>query len=85
MRFKTASLCLFFLLCLGGANLFAQPVDPASAQAENSMQRALDHYSAGKLNEAAGLLRGFVISHADSGLVDQAYYYLARIHHDLDG
>jgi len=61
----------------------AQPIAAASSPADNAMQRALDHYSAGKLNEAAGLLRGFIISYADSDLANQAYYYLARIHQDL--
>lgn len=83
MRFKIASLFLFLLLCLGVTALMAQPVDSTLSPAESAIQRALDHYSAGKLNEAAGLLRGFVISHSDSALVDQAYYYLARVHQDL--
>lgn len=83
MRFKIASLSFLFLLCLGVATLYAQPLESPLSPAENAMQRALDHYSAGKVNEAAGLLRGFVVSHSDSELIDQAYYYLARTHQDL--
>jgi ABC-type branched-subunit amino acid transport system substrate-binding protein len=84
MRFKMASLLLFTLLGLCASSVLAQPLDSAKSQTDVAMQRALDHYRAGKLNEAAGLLRGFVISHPDSERVNQAYYYLARIHHDLE-
>ena len=72
---------VLLLSCCAGAAL-AQPTGPP--QADIAMQRALDHYQAGKLNEAAGLLRGFIISQADSDRINEAYYYLARIHHDLD-
>ena len=62
----------------------AQASTTPVAQTNSAMQRALDHYHAGKLNEAAGLLRGLIVSQPDSELVNQAYYYLARIHRDLD-
>jgi ABC-type branched-subunit amino acid transport system substrate-binding protein len=83
MRFKISSLLLFLLLCLGAPAAAAPSTPPAATQGSAAMQRALDHYHAGKLNEAAGLLRGFVVSQPDSELIDQAYFYLARIHHDL--
>ncbi len=83
MRFKISCLSLLLLLSFGVPILAAQPVATGAAQSSNAIQRALDHYHAGKLNEAAGLLRGFVISQPDSSLIDQAYFYLARIHRDL--
>lgn len=76
-------ICLALLaLCLC-TTVAAQPAKPLPSPAELALQRALDHYNSGKLNEAAGLLRGFVVSQPDSALIDQAYYYLARIHHDM--
>ncbi len=83
MRFIVC-LASFILLSLGVSNVIAQPGETAGSQSDVAMQRALDHYQAGKLNEAAGLLRGFVVSQPDSNLTNQAYYYLALIHHDLD-
>jgi len=82
MRFKTATVCLLLLLSFGLCTALAQPT--VSSQADIAMQRALDHYHAGKLNEAAGLLRGFVVSQSDSDRINQAYYYLALVHRDLD-
>ena len=82
MRFRVATVWLLLLLSFGVCNALAQPTVPS--QADIAMQRALDHYHAGKLNEAAGLLRGFIISQSDSDRINEAYYYLARIHHDLD-
>lgn len=82
MRFRTATLCLLLLLSFGVCTTLAQP--KVSSQADIAMQRALDHYHAGKLNEAAGLLRGFVVSQSDSDRINQAYYYLALVHRDLD-
>ncbi len=82
MRFRTATVCLLLLLSFGVCTALAQPT--ASSQADIAMQRALDHYHAGKLNEAAGLLRGFVVSQSDSDRINQAYYYLALVHRDLD-
>ena len=82
MRFRVATVWLLLLLSFGVCTALAQPTVPS--QADIAMQRALDHYHAGKLNEAAGLLRGFVISQSDSDRINEAYYYLARIHHDLD-
>ena len=82
MRFRVATISLLLLLSFGVCNALAQPTEPT--QADIAMQRALDHYHAGKLNEAAGLLRGFIISQSGSDRINEAYYYLARIHHDLD-
>jgi ABC-type branched-subunit amino acid transport system substrate-binding protein len=82
MRFSYAIAWLLLLLSCTVGSAFAQPYEPT--QADVAIQRALDHYHAGKLNEAAGLLRGFIISQSDSDRIDEAYYYLARIHHDLD-
>ncbi len=84
MRVKIVNLLLLMLLTVSVSNVLAQPSAAAVSQTDIAMQRALDHYHSGKLNEAAGLLRGFVISRPDSNQIDQAYYYLARIHHDLD-
>jgi tetratricopeptide (TPR) repeat protein len=91
MRFKIVNLTLLTLLCFTLSSVFAQQSEllPQSTEApasqdEIAIQRALEHYRAGKLNEATGLLRGFVISQPDSELTNQAYYYLARIHSDLD-
>jgi len=83
MRVKIFSLSLLLLLSLSVAALAVQPVETTATPASTALQRALDHYHVGKLNEAAGLLRGFVISQPDSALIDQAYFYLARIHRDL--
>lgn len=83
MQFRIASLLLLFLLTLSTVEVSAQPSAGGPAQAEASIKRALDHYHAGKLKEAAGLLRGFVISQPASELINQAYFYLARIHADL--
>lgn len=84
MRFQIFSLSLLILLSVGVSSTLAeQPEETTVSQAEVAMQRAVDHYHAGQLNEAAGLLRGFIVSHSDSELVDQAYYYLASIHDDL--
>jgi ABC-type branched-subunit amino acid transport system substrate-binding protein len=83
MRFKIASLFLLILLCGGTSALLAQPVETTGSAAETAMQRALDHFQAGKLNEAAGLLRGFIVGHPDSDLINQAYFYLARVHQEL--
>lgn len=84
MRFKVVSVSLLMLLSFGASNPLAQSTETTVSQTDVAMQRALDHYHSGKLNEAAGLLRGFVISQPDSERVNQAYYYLARIHHDLE-
>jgi len=82
MRFKTATVCLLLLLSFGLCSALAQSA--MSSQADIAMQRALDHYHNGKLNEAAGLLRGFLVSQSDSERINEAYYYLARVHQDLD-
>lgn len=84
MRLKIFSLSLFVLCCICVFQVSAQPYDSASSSAEVALQRALEQYHAGKLLEAAGLLRGFVISYQDTEEVKQAYYYLARIHRDLN-
>ena len=83
MRLKIFCLSMLLLLSFGVSALAAQPVQTTATQSSTAIQRALDHYQAGKLNEAAGLLRGFVISQPDSSLINQAYFYLARIHRDL--
>ena len=82
MRFRVVIAWLLLLLCCGAGGAFAQSTEPT--QADTAMQRALDHYHAGKLKEAAGLLRGFIISQADSNRINDAYYYLALVHRDLD-
>ncbi len=84
MRIKIVSLSLLILLLMSLSNALGQQYNASVSQPDIAMQRALDHYHDGKLNEAAGLLRGFVISQSDSTLINQAYYYLARIHRDLD-
>lgn len=66
-----------FLFCL----LLAVP--GLAGQPEIALQRAADHYRAGKLNEAAGLLRGFLVSQPDPSQHNSAYFMLARIHADL--
>ena len=83
MRLKIISLFMLAFLSVSVSNTLAQqPLEETATQAEIAMQRAVDHYQAGLLNEAAGLLRGFVVSHPDSSLIDQAYYYLASIHNE---
>ena len=83
MRLKIISLFMLAFLSVSVSNTLAQQsLEETATQAEIAMQRAVDHYQAGLLNEAAGLLRGFVVSHPDSSLIDQAYYYLASIHNE---
>ncbi|MBW2690585.1 MAG: penicillin-binding protein activator [Deltaproteobacteria bacterium] len=84
MRFKIVGLSLLILLCTGVSNVLAQPTETTASSADITIQRALEDYHDGKLNEAADLLRGFVVSHPDSDQNNQAYYYLARIHRDLN-
>jgi ABC-type branched-subunit amino acid transport system substrate-binding protein len=83
MVFRVISLSLL-LLGLALSDVAAQSSGTSTSQSNIAMQRALEHYHAGKLNEAAGLLRGIVVSQPDPSLVNQAYFYLARIHRDLD-
>jgi branched-chain amino acid transport system substrate-binding protein len=84
MRLQIVSLLLLILLNVSVSNTLAQqPFAGPITQADIAMQRAVEQYQAGQLNEAAGLLRGFVVSYSDSELIDQAYYYLASIHDDL--
>ena len=74
MRFRVAIAWLLLLLSCSTVSALAQPTAPsqptAPTQADIAMQRALDHYHAGKLNEAAGLLRGFVVSQSDSDRIN---------------
>ncbi len=84
MQLKIVSLALLMMLSVGVPSVLSQPLETPAPQNNIVIQRALDHYRAGKLNEATGLLRGFVISQPDSDLINQAYYYLARIHTDLN-
>lgn len=84
MRFRIVSLSICIILGLAVSQALSAPASTPDLQADIAIQRALDHYHAGKLNEATGLLRGFVISQPDSSLVNQAYYYLARIHDELE-
>ena len=88
MRFRVAIVWLLLLLLCSAASALGQPTEPSQptepTQADIAMQRALDHYHAGKLNEAAGLLRGFIITQSDSDRINEAYYYLALVHRDLD-
>lgn len=76
------------LLVLGGVCFAADPAGSAVAgspeRARAALDRAVGHYEEGRLAEAAGLLRGFLVSHADSGLVGDAYRTLAAVHGDLD-
>ena len=84
MRLQIVSLLLLILLNVSVSNTLAQqPFAATATQADIAMQRAVEHYQAGQLNEAAGLFRGFIVSYSDSALIDQAYYYLASIHDDL--
>jgi tetratricopeptide (TPR) repeat protein len=83
MRFRIISLVLLLLLTVSIGSSVAQPAAPSSPQADIALQRALKHYQAGKLNEAAGLLRGFIVTRTETDLVDKAYYHLACIHRDL--
>ncbi len=79
MRLQITSFLMLMLL-IGVSNTLAQqPLAATARQAEMALQKAVDQYQSGQLNEAAVLLRGFVISNPDSMLVDQAYYYLASI------
>jgi branched-chain amino acid transport system substrate-binding protein len=82
MRFKIVSLSLLILLSFGGSSVYAQPVVTDVSQPDIVFKKALDHYHAGQLNEAAGMLRGFIVSQVDSSQIDKAYYYLARIYYD---
>ena len=83
MRIKIISLLLLAFLHISVSNTMAQqPFEATATQAEIAMQKAVDHYQVGQFNEAAGLLRCFVLSHPDSVLIDQAYYYLASIHNE---
>ena len=84
MRFKIVCLSLLILLSTGVSNVLAQPTETTASSADITIQRAMDYYHNGQLNEAADLLRGFVVSHPDSDQNNQAYYYLARIHRDLN-
>ena len=84
MRFKIVGLVLLMLLNLSVASALSQQPEAQALPTDVAIQRALDHYRSGKLNEAAGLLRGFIVSQPDSALLNQAYYYLARIHSDLN-
>jgi ABC-type branched-subunit amino acid transport system substrate-binding protein len=83
MPFRVVAL-LLLLLCCSPLALSAAAADAVPAVGDAALQRALDHYRAGKLNEAAGLLRGYIVSKPDSPLLDRVYYYLARIHRDLN-
>lgn len=79
MRLQITSLLLLMLLIGVPNSLAQQPLAATAGQAESALQKAVDQYRSGQLNDAAVLLRGFVISNPDSMLVDQAYYYLASI------
>ena len=76
------------LLVLDGVCLAAPSAEPsatgASERAQAALDRAISHYEEGRLAEAAGLLRGFLVSYADSGLSGEAYRVLASVHADLD-
>lgn len=62
----------------------AQSTHPNEQLAEAALLRAQDHYRSGKLNEAAGLLRGFIVSQPNSPLINHAYLSLAQIHLDIN-
>jgi len=87
MRKRFARLVLLTLLCLlscGVLQASAQPLAGAASPADIALKRAMEHYQAGKLNEAAGLLRGFVVTYPDTPQADQAYYALAQVHRALE-
>jgi len=88
MRFKNLCCCLIAgFLVLGGVVADPAPVAAATAAPERAraaLERAVGHYEDGRLAEAAGLLRGFLVSHAESGLAGEAYRALAAVHADLD-
>lgn len=89
MRLGCCRLLLGLVLLTCGAGLTSgagaaaaeAPLDQDRAAA--AFERAMDHYQMGRLGEAAGLLRGFLVSYGDSLLTDAAYLQLARIHADL--
>ncbi len=83
IRLGIVSALLLLLTLAGSPGLAATASPDPDTSAQRSLQRALDHYHAGKLSEAAGLLRGFLVSQSDPESINQAYYYLARIHRDL--
>lgn len=85
MRFRIVNLLLLMLLHVSVSNTLAQqPLLATATQPDAALQQAVGYYRSGNLNEAADLLRSFVVSHSDSALIDQAYYYLASIHEKLD-
>jgi len=53
-------------------------------RAQIAYDRAIAHYQEGRLGEAAGLLRGFLVSHSESPLVTDACRTLAAIHTSRD-
>ncbi|PLX79625.1 MAG: hypothetical protein C0614_07680 [Desulfuromonas sp.] len=53
-------------------------------RAQIAYDRGLAHYQEGRLAEAAGLLRGFLVSHPESPLVADTYRTLAAIHISRD-
>ncbi len=89
VRHSIFAFLLLAVMCLASLVSGAEPTiaadsDQLDHRAQAAMDRALQHYRDGKLNEAAGLLRGFLVSHADSDLVDEARRSLAAIHADMD-
>ena len=75
-------LLLVILICLLGVP-FSGAESIGFSPPEVTLQRAADHYQAGKLNEAAGLLRGYLVSQPDSSRHIPALLMLARVHADL--
>ncbi len=71
-------------LLLATATAFAAPLNPLEVRAQTAYDRAITHYQDGRLGEAAGLLRGFLVSHPESPLVTDAYRTLAAIHTSRD-
>ncbi len=64
---------------------FAAPVNEMVIdRAQIAYDRAIAHYQEGRLGEAAGLLRGFLVSHPESPLVTDTYRTLAAIHSSRD-
>lgn len=87
-RIGLCGLSLVFLLgtvfiSVAGAVDMAATAVPTD-RAQSALDRALEHYRDGRLGEAAGLLRGFLVSYPDSILTDKVYRTLAAIHADLD-
>lgn len=87
--FRIGLCCLLLVFLSGTAAIAVAAVDVPSAsaqvdRAQAALARALEHYRDGRLGEAAGLLRGFLVSYPDSDLADKVYRTLSAIHAELN-